>query len=165
MKNKLETVPFVDTPEKHAAMDAIIAQWKDVPGALVQVLEKVQDVYGYLPLEVQQFVAEGMNAPLEEVYGIVTFYSFFSIYPKGQHTISVCMGTACYVKGAGEILDRLQSVLNVEPGQCTKDGRFSLDACRCVGACGLAPVVTIDGEVYGRMEADRVDEILAKYRD
>ena len=165
MKNKLETIPFIDSPEKHAAMDAIIAQWKDVPGALVQVLEKVQDVYGYLPLEVQQFVAEGMDAPLEEVYGIVTFYSFFSIYPKGQHTISVCMGTACYVKGAGDILDRLQKVLDVEPGQCTKDGRFSLAACRCVGACGLAPVVTIDGEVYGRLEADRVEEILAKYRD
>ena len=165
MKNKLETIPFVDSPEKHAAMDAIIAEWKDVPGALVQVLEKVQTVYGYLPLEVQQFVAEGMNAPLEEVYGIVTFYSFFSIYPKGQHTISVCMGTACYVKGAGDILDRLQKALDVEPGQCTKDGRFSLDACRCVGACGLAPVVTIDGEVYGRLEADRVDEILAKYRN
>ena len=165
MKNKLETVPFVDSPEKHAAMDKIIAQWKNVPGALVQVLEKVQDVYGYLPLEVQQYVAEGMNAPLEEVYGIVTFYSFFTIYPKGKHVISVCLGTACYVKGSGDVLTRLEERLGIIPGQCTKDGLFSLDACRCVGACGLAPVVIIDGVAHGRMTPAKVDELLKQYRD
>lgn len=163
MKNKLEVLPFVDTPEKHAQLDAIIAEYKTTRGALVQVLKKVQEIYGYLPLEVQIMVAEGLDIPLEEVYGVVSFYSFFTINPKGDYTISVCLGTACYVKGSGDIFDKLSEKLGIGNGGCTPDGKFSLEACRCIGACGLAPVLTVNDEVYGRLTVDDVDGILAKY--
>ena len=164
MKNRLETVPFKDSPEKREQLEQIIAEYKDIPCALVQVLKKAQEVYGYLPLEVQITVAEGLGISLEEVYGVVTFYSFFSIAPKGEHRISVCLGTACYVKGSGEIYKKLCDRLGVgEGGGCTPDGKFSIDACRCIGACGLAPVLTVDDEVYGRLTVDDVDKILAKY--
>ncbi|MBR5519868.1 MAG: NAD(P)H-dependent oxidoreductase subunit E [Clostridia bacterium] len=163
MKNRLETIPFKDTPEKRAQLEQIIADHKDIPGALVQVLKKVQEVYGYLPLEVQIAVAEGLNISLEEVYGVVTFYSFFSIAPKGEHKISVCLGTACYVKGSGLIYDKICERLGLKEGGCTPDGKFSIEACRCIGACGLAPVLTVDEEVYGRLTVDDVDAILAKY--
>ncbi len=163
MKNKLEVLPFVDTPEKHVQLDAVIAEYKTTPGALVQVLKKVQEIYGYLPLEVQIMVAEGLDVPLEEVYGVVSFYSFFTINPKGEYTISVCLGTACYVKGSGDIFDKLSEKLGIEGGGCTPDGKFSLEACRCIGACGLAPVLTVNEEVYGRLTVDDVDGILAKY--
>lgn len=163
MKNKLETLPFRGTPEQKQQLDAIIAEFKDVPGALVQVLKKAQEVYGYLPLEVQIDVAEGLDVPLEEVYGVVTFYSLFSINPKGDYRISVCLGTACYVKGAGDLYDALQQKLGISGGGCTPDGKFSLEACRCVGACGLAPVVTVNDDVYGRLTVKDLDDILAKY--
>lgn len=163
MKNKLETLPFKGTPEQKERLEAVIADYKDVPGALVQVLKKAQEIYGYLPLEVQIDVAEGLDVPLEEVYGVVTFYSFFSINPKGDYKISVCLGTACYVKGAGELYDALQRKLGITGGGCTPDGKFSLEACRCVGACGLAPVVTINEDVYGRLTVKDLDEMLAKY--
>ncbi len=163
MKNKLEKIPFVDTPEQHAQLEQVIAENKTVPGALVQVLKKAQEIYGYLPLEVQIAVAEGMGVSLEEVYGIVTFYSFFSISPKGKYRISVCLGTACYVKGSGKIYEDLCQRLGIEGGSCTRDGKFSLDACRCIGACGLAPVMTINDEVYGRLTPDMIPAILAKY--
>ena len=163
MKNKLETVPFKDTPEQKAQLEQIIAEHKDIPGALVQVLKKAQEVYGYLPLEVQMAVADGLGVSLEEVYGVVTFYALFSIEPKGQHRISVCLGTACYVKGSGDIFNRLSEKLGIGADECTDDGRFSLTACRCIGACGLAPVLTVDDEVYGRLTVDDVDKILAKY--
>lgn len=163
MKNKLEVLPFVDTPEKHAQLDAVIAEFKTTPGALVQVLKRVQEIYGYLPLEVQIMVAEGLDVPLEEVYGVVSFYSFFTINPKGEYTISVCLGTACYVKGSGDIFDKLSEKLGISGGGCTPDGKFSLEACRCIGACGLAPVLTVNEEVYGRLTVDDVDGILAKY--
>ena len=119
--------------------------------------------YGYLPIEVQTIIAEGLDIPLEEVYGVVTFYAQFSLYPKGQYKVSVCLGTACYVKGSGDIYDRLQQRLGIQGGQCTPDGKFSLEACRCVGACGLAPVMTVNEDVYGKITPDDVDEILAKY--
>ena len=164
MKNKLETVPFKDTPEQKAQLEQIIAEHKGIPGALVQVLKKAQEVYGYLPLEVQMAVADGLGVSLEEVYGVVTFYALFSIEPKGQHRISVCLGTDCYVKGSGAIYQKLCERLGVkESGGCTPDGKFSLEACRCIGACGLAPVLTVDDEVYGRLTVDDVDKILAKY--
>ncbi len=163
MKNKLETLPFRGTPEQKQQLDAIIAEFKDVPGALVQVLKKAQEVYGYLPLEVQIDIAEGLDVPLEEVYGVVTFYSLFSINPKGDYRISVCLGTACYVKGAGDLYDALQQKLGISGGGCTPDGKFSLEACRCVGACGLAPVVTVNDDVYGRLTVKDLDDILAKY--
>ncbi|NMA07631.1 MAG: NAD(P)H-dependent oxidoreductase subunit E, partial [Clostridiales bacterium] len=124
-----------------------------------------QEVYGYLPLEVQTVIAEGLDLPLEEVYGIVSFYSLFSITPKGKHQIMVCLGTACYVKGAGLIYEKLSELLGIPGGSITPDGKFSLDACRCIGACGLAPVMMIDDEVYGRLTVDQLPGILEKYKD
>ena len=114
-------------------------------------------------IEVQTTIADGLEVPLEEVYGVVTFYAQFSLYPKGQYKISVCLGTACYVKGSGDIYDRLQQVLGISGGECTPDGKFSLEACRCIGPCGLAPVMTINEDVYGKITPDDVKDILAKY--
>ena len=152
-----------DAQEKAKKLDAIVEKYKDTRGALIQVLHEVQEVYGYLPLEVQRAVSEKMNIPLAEIYGVVSFYTQFSIYPKGKYQINVCMGTACYVKGANEILDKFRTRLSIDVGECTEDGMFSLEACRCIGACGLAPVLTVNDEVYGRLGVDDVDDILAKY--
>ena len=127
------------------------------------VLQAAQDIYGYLPYEVQQIIAEKMEVPMEEVYGVVTFYSQFSLNPKGQYKISVCLGTACYVKGSGDIFEKLCQILKIKNGECTPDGKFSLEACRCIGACGLAPVLTVNDDVYGRLTVDDVEGILAKY--
>lgn len=159
------TIPFNGTPEQEKALMTIIETHRDQPGALMPVLQQAQGVYGYLPIEVQEMIAKGLNVPLEEVYGVATFYSQFSLYPKGKYKISVCLGTACYVKGSGDVFDRLCQRLDLKSGQCTPDGRFSLDACRCVGACGLAPVLTVNDEVYGKVTVDDVDTILAKYAD
>lgn len=152
-----------EAQEKAKKLDEIVEKYKDTKGALIQVLHEVQEVYGYLPLEVQRTVSEKMNIPLAEIYGVVSFYTQFSIYPKGTYQISVCMGTACYVKGANEILDKFRTRLSIDVGECTEDGKFSLDACRCIGACGLAPVVTINDEVYGKLVPDDVDAIIDKY--
>ncbi len=160
---KIQSVPFKGTPEQEKQLQEIIAKYKDQKGALMSVLQQAQDVYGYLPIEVQTMVAEGLGISLEEVYGVVTFYSQFSLYPKGQYKISVCLGTACYVKGAGDVFDKLCQKLNIKSGECTPDGKFSLEACRCIGACGLAPVMTINDEVYGKLTKEDVDDILAKY--
>ena len=149
--------------EKLAKLQAIIAESKDQQGALIHVLHEAQLIYGYLPIEVQKVIAEGMNIPLAEVYGVVTFYAQFSLKPKGEYKISICLGTACYVKGAQQITDKISEILGIEPGECTADGKFSLEECRCIGACGLAPVFTINGEVYGKITADDVPGILAKY--
>ena len=156
-------VAFNGTPEQEQQLKQIIAAHKDEKGALMPVLQEAQELYGYLPIEVQTIVAEGLDIPLEEVYGVVTFYAQFSLYPKGQYKVSVCLGTACYVKGSGDIYERLQTVLGIAGGQCTSDGKFSLEACRCVGACGLAPVMTINEDVYGKITPDDVEQILAKY--
>ncbi len=164
MKNKLEVIPFQDSPENRASLENVIAEHKDVPGALVQVLKKAQEIYGYLPLEVQIEISKGLDIPLEEIYGVVTFYSLFSITPKGKNKVSVCLGTACYVKGAGIILDKLSEELGIEKGECTPDGLFSLDACRCVGACGLAPVVMVNDDVYGKVSPEEAVNVLKKYR-
>ena len=165
MKNKLEVVPFVDSPEQKAELMALIESYKDVPGALVQVLQKAQLIYGYLPLEVQITIAEGLDVSLEEVYGVVTFYSFFSTVPKGKYRISVCLGTACYVKGSQDLLDELEKQLGIKSGSITPDGKFSLDACRCVGACGLAPVLMVNDDVYGKLLPADIAGVLAKYAD
>lgn len=141
----------------------IIAEHKEDPGALMPILQKAQEIYGYLPIEVQTIIAEEMDIPLEKVYGVVTFYAQFTTNPKGKYKISVCLGTACYVKGSGDIYNKLQERLGVESGGITPDGKFSLDACRCIGACGLAPVLTVNEDVYGRLTVDDVDKILAKY--
>ena len=148
MSNKKAGILFKDTPEQKKKLEEVIAAHKDQPGALMPILQQAQDIYGYLPIEVQTTIAEALDIPLEEVYGVVTFYAQFSLYPKGQYKISVCLGTACYVKGGGE---------------CTPDGKFSLEACRCVGACGLAPVMMVNDEVFGKLTADDVEGILAKF--
>ena len=141
----------------------VIERLKDEKGALMQILQQAQDIYGYLPLEVQKKISLGTGIPLEEIYGVVTFYSQFSLNPKGQYKISVCLGTACYVKGSGDIFEKLSEKLGIQNGECTPDGKFSLEACRCIGACGLAPVLTVNEDVYGRLVVDDVDRILEKY--
>ena len=159
------SIPFQGTPEQEAELLKVIENRKGQQGALMPILQEAQDIYGYLPLEVQKMIALQLDMPLEEVYGVVTFYSQFSLNPKGTYKVSVCMGTACYVKGSGDVYDRLMQVLGIKGGECTADGKFSLDACRCIGACGLAPVLTINEEVYGRLVPDDVNTILAKYAD
>ena len=127
------------------------------------ILQEAQEIYGYLPIEVQTIIAEEMDVPLEKVYGVSTFYSQFTLNPKGKYQISVCLGTACYVKGSGAILEEIENKLGIQNGECTSDGKFSIDACRCVGACGLAPVMLVNDDVYGRMTPDQVEGVLAKY--
>ncbi len=158
-----KTVPFSGTPEQEAQLRAVIAEHKDSQGALMPVLQQAQEIYGYLPIEVQKIISDEMGIPLEKIYGVVTFYAQFSLYPKGRYNISVCLGTACYVKGSGDIYNKLQEVLGIGGGECTADGKFSLEACRCIGACGLAPVLTVNEDVYGRLTVDDVADILAKY--
>lgn len=149
--------------EKRKKLLEIIDAEKDNPGSLIHILHEAQEIYGYLPIEVQQIISDRTGIPLAEIYGVVTFYAQFSLKPKGKYKISVCLGTACYVKGADQILERIKSELKMEVGDCSEDGKFSLDACRCIGACGLAPVFTVNDDVYGRLVADEVPGILAKY--
>lgn len=151
--------------DKKTKLLDVIEHNKDKRGALIQVLHEAQLIYGYLPLPVQKVIAEGMNIPLAEVYGVVTFYAAFTLSPKGKYKISVCLGTACYVKGAGKILDKIKEQVGINIGELTKDNKFSLDVCRCIGACGLAPVITINEDVFGRLVADEIPGILAKYKD
>jgi NADP-reducing hydrogenase subunit HndA len=149
--------------ELYRELDKTIEKYKGQAGALIQVLHKAQGIFGYLPKEVQVYVADQMDVPVTEVYGVVTFYAFFSMTPKGKHTIGICMGTACYVKGAGQILDSLKAKLKVDVGGTTEDGKFTLEVLRCIGACGLAPAVMIGDDVYGRLTSDKLDDMLAKY--
>ena len=151
--------------ERLEKLQQIIEKNKNVKGALIPVLHEAQELYGYLPMSVQKIIAEGLNVPLTEIYGVVTFYTQFYLKPKGKYKIQVCMGTACYVKGANIILDKLQEKLGIHVGDCTEDGLFSLEACRCIGACGLAPVITINEDVYGRLSPDDVEDVLNKYRE
>ena len=134
------------------------------PGEVINVLHKVQGEYGYLPAEVQELVAKELGIPVSRVYGIVSFYSFFTMTPKVEHPISVCLGTACYVRGAEKVLDELKRQLGIGVGEVTPDGKFSLTCLRCVGACGLAPVIEVGDKVYGRMTPDRVKDVLAEYK-
>lgn len=165
MKKIASKIPFKGTPEQEAKLKAVIEAKKNIEGTLMQVMQEAQEIYGYLPIEVQQMIADGMGVSMEKVYGIATFYSQFALSPKGKYQISVCLGTACYVKGSQKLLDRIEEVLGIQPGECTSDGKFSLEACRCVGACGLAPVMTVNEDVYGRLTEKDVDGILAKYSD
>ena len=158
-----DNIPFKGTQEQEQQLLEVIAQDKDLPGALLPVLHEAQEIYGYLPIEVQQMVADGLGISLSEVYGVATFYSRFSLTPKGKHKISVCLGTACYVKGSDKILAEVEKKLGIKSGECTPDGLFSIDSCRCVGACGLAPVMMIDEEVYGKLTPENVGAILDKY--
>lgn len=137
----------------------------DSQGVLMQTLHKAQEIFGYLPIEVQKFISYELDIPLAEVYGVTTFYTQFSIEPKGKHTIGVCLGTACYVKGSQLVLDKLAKELNVKVGETTADNLFTLEATRCLGCCGLAPVMMIDGDVYGKLEVKKIPEILSKYKE
>lgn len=149
--------------EKEDKLRKIIDKHKEEKGALIPVLHEAQELYGYLPYEVQKIIAEGLDMSMAKVYGVVTFYSQFSLTPKGKYRINVCMGTACYVKGSAEVLAKFQERLSLDVGECSEDGKFSLDSCRCIGACGLAPVVTVNDEVYGRLTPEEVDGIIDKY--
>lgn len=164
MKKKISNLPFAGTQEQEDKLKAIIAQHADQADMVIHVLQEAQNIYGYLPFEVQVMIADGMDVPLEKVYGISTFYSQFSLTPKGKYSVAVCMGTACYVKGAQGILDEVCEKLGIGPDECTADGLFSIDATRCIGACGLAPVMTVNDDVYGKITADQVEGILNKYR-
>ena len=163
MKKSMTTVPFTETVEQKAKLEEIIAAHKGEAGALMPVLQKAQDVYGYLPKEVQDRIAAGLEIPVSEVYGVVTFYAQFLLNPKGQHPVAVCLGTACYVKGSGLLMEKLEQLLGIKNGGITEDLKFSLDATRCIGACGLAPVLTVGEDVYGRLEPNQLEGILAKY--
>ena len=163
MSRRKAVAPFTGTAEQEEQLRKYIEEVEDMKGALIPVLQKAQAIYGYLPIEVQTIIADGLVIPLEEVYGVATFYSQFTLTPKGKHQISVCMGTACYVKGSGKILEKISDILGIKSGECTPDGKFSLDGVRCIGACGLAPVITIGEDVYGRLNAEDVVDILKKY--
>lgn len=160
---KTKSVPFNGTQEQEAMLRAVIEELRNDQGCLMPIMQKAQDIYGYLPYEVQKIISDELDVSMEKIYGVATFYSQFNLYPKGQYKISVCLGTACYVKGSGDIYNKLMEILGIAGGECTADGKFSLDACRCIGACGLAPVMMINDDVYGRLTPDELDGILAKY--
>ena len=164
MKKTLTTVMFRGTKAQEEQLDAVIAKLKGTPGALMPVLQQAQEIYGYLPIEVQKMIALKMDVSIEEVYGVSTFYSQFVLNPKGEISIAVCLGTACYVKGSGDILNKITQILGLPAGSTTPDGKYSLEATRCIGACGLAPVLTINNEVYGRLTPADMEGILAKYK-
>lgn len=153
-----------DERENYAKLDEIIEAHKGDSGSLIQVLHHAQEVFGWLPEKVQVKVAEGLGVSLAEVYGVITFYSFFNTVPRGQHTVRVCLGTACYVRGGKQVLEQIAKELKIEIGGTTEDRQFSLEINRCVGACGLAPVVTIGSDIYRRVKLDKIPSILAKYK-
>ena len=164
MKKNLTTVMFRGTKAQEEQLIAVIEKYRGTKGALMPVLQEAQEIYGYLPIEVQKIIAVNMGISLEEVYGVSTFYSQFVLNPKGDVSIAVCMGTACYVKGSGDILDKITQILGLPSGSTTPDGKYSLEATRCIGACGLAPVLTINNEVYGKLGVSDVEGILEKYK-
>lgn len=163
-KINLTTVAFKGTAEQEAKLRAELKEIAKMPGALMPALQTAQSVYGYLPIEVQQMVADELGVSLEEVFGVATFYSQFVLNPKGEHAVSVCLGTACYVKGSGDVFAKLETELGLKDGQTSSDGRFSLTATRCVGCCGLAPVMLVGEDVYGKVTTDQVHGIIEKYR-
>ncbi|MCD7741466.1 MAG: NADH-quinone oxidoreductase subunit NuoE [Ruminococcus sp.] len=154
---------FKGTIVQERQLKEVIANHHDQQGGLMPILQEAQEIYGYLPIEVQTMIADGLGISLSEVYGVATFYSQFSLTPKGEHQISVCLGTACYVKGSDKILEAVEKRLGIKSGECTPDGLFSIDSCRCVGACGLAPVMMVDDDVYGKVTPEQVDSIIDSY--
>ena len=161
---KKAVVPFKGTKEQEAKLYEVLNGLKGVRGAVMPALQKAQDIYGYLPIEVQQMIADFFGVPLAEVYGVATFYAQFSLTPSGKYKVGVCLGTACYVKGSGDVYNKFRELLKLPEGESlTEDGKFSLEATRCIGCCGLAPVLTVNGEVYGKVTVGQVADILAKY--
>lgn len=161
---KCETIREEFSPEQWSQIDAVIAHYCDTPGALITVLEAIQEITGYLPESVQQRVAKGLAIPLSQVYGVVTFYSFFTMQPRGKHQIKICLGTACHVGGGSRIEKQLEEDLGITPGQITIDRQFGLDIVRCVGACGLAPVLLVDDDIHKQVKVAKLDTILDHYR-
>lgn len=149
--------------EMYSLLDQVLDKYEREESNLIQILHMAQAIFGYLPEEVLKHIAIEMDLPLSKIYGVVTFYSLFSTQPKGRHTIQVCMGTACYVKGADKVLEEILNKLDIKLGETTKDGRFSVQVMRCIGACGLAPAISIDGEILKHVTVDMVDDILKKY--
>lgn len=164
MLKKISNIPFKGTPEQEQQLKAVIEANKDDKSMLMHVMQEAQGIYGYLPYEVQVMIAEGMDIPIEKIYGVSTFYAQFALSPKGKYNISVCLGTACYVKGAQSILDKVEEELGIGAGECTQDTAFSIEECRCIGACGLAPVMTVNDDVYGRLVPEDIAGIIAKYK-
>ncbi len=150
--------------EKVEELIEVCKSFNNKAGELINVLHKAQSIFGYLPAEVQEIIARELNVPVAKVYGVVTFYSFFNMTPKGEHPISICMGTACYVRGAEKVLDEFKRLLDIKVGETTEDGKFSLSSLRCVGACGLAPVVLVGERVYGRVAPADVENIINEYK-
>lgn len=157
-------IPFTGTKDQEKELKKFISEHKNDQGPLIMIMQEAQKIYGYLPLEVQKIISRGLDIPIERVYEVATFYAQFNLVPKGKYKISVCLGTACYVKGSAKVLEAVEKQLGIKNGECTSDRKFSIDSCRCLGACGLAPVMTINGEVYGRLTPDKVAGILAQYK-
>jgi len=152
-------------PQAAKLIAEIVERYKNEETPLMMILEAIQEEYGYIPLEVQELVGSLLNIPVAEIYGVVTFYSFFSLTPKGKYVIGVCLGTACYVKGSQLVMDKFSELLKIKPGQTTEDGLFTLDALRCIGACGIAPAISINGKVYPKVEVGKVANIIKEYKD
>lgn len=163
MKKNITDLPFVDSPEQAAEFELVLQRYKETPGAVMPVMQEAQRIYGYLPYEIQKRISAFLNVNMEEIYGIATFYAQFSLTPKGKYDISVCLGTACYVRGAGDIMEELVERLGIQEGECTEDGKFSISSCRCIGCCGLAPVMLVNEDVHGRLVRSDVEKILAQY--
>ena len=156
----LENNTTCEENQKDEFIEQLKSEYKPIKDNLIQMLNEIQEHYGYIPVEAQKELSEFLSIPMAEIYGVITFYSRFSLKPKGKYNISVCLGTACFVKGSQKIMDRLLERLKIQPGETTKDGKFSIEETRCVGACGLAPVFTVNGEVYGKATVQKLDQVL-----
>ena len=159
----LSTCSSKEKASKYSEIEKVIELYRSKEGSLIQILHLAQEIYGHLPLDLQQFIAKSLDIPLSEVSGVITFYSFFSTKPRGEHTIRVCLGTACYVRGGKKVIERLSEILGVGLGETTKDGRFTFEIARCIGACGLAPAMMIDNVVYKQVNVNKLESILSQY--
>lgn len=157
-------IPFTGTKEQEKELKSFISEHKNDKGPLIMIMQEAQKIYGYLPIEVQEMISKGLNVPMEKVYEVATFYAQFNMVPRGKYHISVCLGTACYVKGSQKVLEAIEQNLKIQSGECTTDRKFSLDSCRCLGACGLAPVMKVNDEVFGKLTPDKVPQILSQFK-
>ena len=157
-------IAFTGTKEQEKELKSFISAHKNDPGPLIMIMQEAQKIYGYLPPEVQEIISKGLNVPMEKVYEVATFYAQFNLVPRGKYHISVCLGTACYVKGSQKVLEAIEQNLKIQSGECTGDRKFSLDSCRCLGACGLAPVMKVNDEVFGKLTPDKVPQILSQFK-